>query len=111
MFLEGAGCRERAASGAPGCLRSCLSGSVHGLERLQHHLPDAVLSVGVINRSQQREVATLAVDDERARGEGDVDAGAVAALPDSEPDQLQAVEFSAEEVQFSVGEFRAGARR
>jgi hypothetical protein len=42
---------------------------------------------------------------ELASRERDVLAGAIPSRPDSEPDQLQAIEFAAGEVEFGVREF------
>jgi hypothetical protein len=73
--------------------------------RLEHQIPDRVLRVGVADRTQQREAAALAVDRIRARGERDVAARPVAALPHRKPEQPQAVERSFREVEFGVGKF------
>ena len=72
--------------------------------RLQHKLANAVLCARIADGAQQREAAFLAVNRELTRGERDVLSHAVSSLPHSEPNQLQAVEFSAGEVQFGVGE-------
>ena len=60
---------------------------------------------GVSDRPQQREAATLTIDDVLARRERDVAATAAATLPDGEADQLQAVECAVGEMQLGIREF------
>lgn len=72
--------------------------SVGGKDRLAH----GVLRGDVRDRPEQREAAPLAVDRVLTRGECDVPAGAAAALPDPEANQLETGEGAVAEVEFGV---------
>ena len=71
---------------------------------LQNEVPDALLGRGVRDRTEQREAALLAVDGVLTGGEGHVAAGTAAPLPDPEPNELEALERAAGEVQLGVCE-------
>ena len=58
---------------------------------------------------QQREAAALAVHRVLPGREGDVAAGAVAAFPDGEAEQLEAGERTVVEVEFGIRQLAGGA--
>src|SRR5581483_2030317 len=72
--------------------------------RLQDEVPQAVLRRRITDGAEQEETAPLPVGCELARGERDVLASAVLSRPDAEPDQPQAIELAAGEVEFGVRE-------
>ncbi len=72
---------------------------------LEDKFPHAVLGRRIDDWSQQRETVTFTVDRVLPCGKRDVPAGAAAALPDREPDQLEAVLQLRKRV--SVGSFTA----
>ena len=72
--------------------------------RLQYELSKPVLGGTIVNGADQGEVASLSVDHERARREGDVAAPPVALLPDAEAKQFQAIELATDELQFGIRE-------
>ena len=76
-----------------------------GAVRLQDELAHSILCGWIVNRAQQREATALTMSSELASRERNVLAGAVPSCPDSEPDQLQAIELAAGEVEFGVREF------
>jgi hypothetical protein len=63
----------------------------------------------VVHRAQQRETPALAVHRVGPRGEGDVAPVPGAAFPDSEADELHALQFATIEVQLGVGQLSGGA--
>src|SRR4051794_7415757 len=59
---------------------------------LEHEVTHPFLGVGVSDRPQQREAATVTIDDVLARREGDVATATAAPLPDGEANQLHSFE-------------------
>jgi hypothetical protein len=72
--------------------------------RGQNEVSDALVGRGVGDRAQKRNAACLAVDGLLACGEGHVATGTTPALPDSEPNELEALERPVREVQLGVCE-------
>src|SRR5262245_61261144 len=72
---------------------------------LQHEFAYAFLRLRVGDRPKQCEAATVTIDDVLAGREGDVATATAATLPDSETDQLHAVEFAVVEMQLGIREF------
>ena len=65
----------------------------------------------VTDRSQERKGSPFVADPVLPPREGDALAESATAFPDGEADKLQAVEFTARKVQFSLGELPAGLPR
>src|SRR6202521_67611 len=76
--------------------------------RLDDQLTEVVLRGHVPDRTQQRVAAALAVDRVAARRKRHVAAGATAALPHRESDELQSGQRTVGEVDFGFGEFAGG---
>src|SRR4051812_10050945 len=72
---------------------------------LEHEVPYPFLGVGVSDRPQQREAATVTIHDVLARREGDVATATAASLPDGEADQLQSFESAVGKMQLGIREF------
>jgi hypothetical protein len=77
-------------------------------EGLEQQVSEAVLHRRVSDWSEEGKAAALTRDDVLPRRERDIAACAGAALPDREAQKLETVEWSAGEVQFSVGELACG---
>src|SRR5689334_2196437 len=86
--------KESPRVAAPGSYVASLLVALAHVHRVgvEHEVADPLLRGGVGNRAEKREAAALAVDAERARREGHVAPRAAVALPDGEPDQLQALQ-------------------
>src|SRR5262245_48705928 len=78
--------------------------------RPNHEFANVILCAWIANRPKQGEVAPITVHGELTRRERDSAAVAVAPPPDGESDQLQAIEWLSDKVQFGVGEFLDGLR-
>ena len=80
-----------------GAANTRLTGDAARIQR-QNEVPDAFLGDDVGDRTEEREAALLAVDGVLARREGHAAAGTVAALPDPESKELEALERTAGDV-------------
>ena len=86
-------------------LRSCFRGVLLMLGvGLEHEIAYPFLGVGVSDRPQQREAATVTIDDVLARREGDVATATAAPLPDHEANQLDSFESAVGEMQLGIRE-------